>query len=216
MPKFDRKAVDTCSDHLYIQNTRNGRCDRLRIRVDLLIGKSVDCFCNIHACYKCVEVELLPSAEATDSPPSNTCRVHPLCWVKNCSQLQLQGSEYCQTHSIIPCRFRSSARNQLLMCGAPSISPDVPYCSAHFDLWIEAPEKRRMIQSLPAEESDSSDSSSSYDKSERATNFASNSKPQQRTGINKRRKQCGATACIARFQVLSCACASQNNAREYT
>jgi hypothetical protein len=51
-----------------------------------------------------------------------------------------------------------------------------------------------MIKSLPADESDSSDSSSSDDESKRATNFASNSKPQQCTGMNKRRKQCGVTA----------------------
>lgn len=61
-----------CSDHVCHSKGQRS-CGRLRFGLDDK-GKTLQSFCKVHCCFKCIELGRTPACEAQDDPPRHVCR----------------------------------------------------------------------------------------------------------------------------------------------
>jgi hypothetical protein len=65
-----------CSGHACM-STSHGVCGRVRFGLDVN-GQTAQSFCDLHSCFKCVQLGQTPAHEAQDDPPRNVCsKVRP-------------------------------------------------------------------------------------------------------------------------------------------
>ena len=81
---------------------------------------------------KCLEIGIL-SDLATDDPPRNVCKLHPLCCNFDCLHFAEPESFFCKDHKLLVCKALTKRRNK---CTNRSISRSMPYCRDHIDKYI--------------------------------------------------------------------------------
>lgn len=96
-----------CNDHSCMLEG----CKRPRANIDPS-GNTKELLCNIHACFKCLELEAAPAAPAEDEAPRNVCVNHPICWEQGCTRLSVEQSAYCEDHQTIQCQYMISKKKK--------------------------------------------------------------------------------------------------------
>jgi hypothetical protein len=89
-------------------------------------------FCKVHACKECVSQGIV-SGLATDDPPRNVCKEHPMCIIPLCLKFCAGNGIYCDDHKLVSnCSALIAKKGR--RCRATAVSRYTPYCQNHLHL----------------------------------------------------------------------------------
>ena len=165
-----------CSSHACM-STNFGICGRLRLGLDYQ-GQTAQAFCELHCCFKCVQLGQSPAGEAQDDRPRHVCCDHPLCC--ECQELALPNEDYCVEHATPKCQHSHPSG---VCCSKPAIARGLDYCEEHISAYLSG---ARATWEDEAEDSDASGGEDEFAMIRTA--------PKPCQGRNKRGKPCGAQA----------------------
>ncbi len=90
-------------------------------------------YCEVHSCFYCKKVGQIPARPSTALPPRNTCDIHPLCLVDDCTEVLGNDTVYCDKHKYMWCSF-SDPYNPQFWCNGYRLSAEVPFCATHAEM----------------------------------------------------------------------------------